>query len=475
MKILRFVPFCLFALSASAGSLESFIGPAQALQGEFSSEALIRIAGARELAPARRMELLELAFDRAGAAREPYKRRPIGLRVQAASGYAGKVYLQDMDALSLRLRAVEAMLPLDAGRARALFGRIPPIVLPRLKCQDAYVYDVSRFYDVLAELTGPEPGKLLERYAAVTAPEQAGPMARLIAASGLPDAEFSAVLSVYSKALGRIEASDRAFSSARLLGRDIQALAAECARRKIPALGLLENYRVYLVIHLSSERCADDETLGGVAVFMSTPTAADLDAVDMANFFNKNLRQDPLKPIEESDSTPTRLEGTAAMPRLCESAGCRAFAAEYKKLLLGANGQPVPAAARETTEWATQLRAALSSLPAWKPETGEDPGFQFLEKASAYSQLVGIAPAGETRDLVLHGLLDFLEKNPLRDSRPAEWFLPVNALIGRTTLDPAGLAGIAEAMRKSPDPVIALFAGLEQAAPRSPDRILPLL
>ena len=423
------------------------------------------------------MELLELAFDRAAGAREPYKRRPIGLRVQAAAGYAGKVYLQDMDALSLRLRAVEAMLPLDPARARTLFGRIPAIALPRLKCQDAWVYDVSRFYDVLGTLlkTAPEPAKLLERYAAIAAPEQAGPMARLITASGLPDPQFAAVLAVYSKSLGRIEASDRAFSSQRLLGRDIQELAAECARRKIPALSLLENYRVYLVIHLSSERCADDETLGGVAVFIGNPTAADLEAVDMASFFNKNLRQDPLKPIEESDSTPTRLEGTAAMPRICESAGCRAFAGENKKLLLGPDGRPLSAAARETPEWAAQFRAALATLSGWKPETAEDPGVQFLEKASAYSQLLGLAPAGADRDLVLRAMLAFLQNNPLRDSRPAEWFLPVNALIGRTALDPAGLAGVAEAMRKSSDPVIALFAALEQAAPRSPDRILPLL
>jgi len=34
---------------------------------------------------------------------------------------------------------------------------------------------------------------------------------------------------------------------------------------------------------------------------------------------------------------------------------------------------------------------------------------------------------------------------------------------------------VAEELRKSDDPVIALYANLEKVAPRTPDRILPLL
>ena len=55
-----------------------------------------------------------------------------------------------------------------------------------------------------------------------------------------------------------------------------------------------------------------------------------------------------------------------------------------------------------------------------------------------------------------------------------------NAVLGgviarREKLDPIGFAPYAEEMRKSANPVIALFAGLEAVAPRSPDRILPIL
>ena len=56
-----------------------------------------------------------------------------------------------------------------------------------------------------------------------------------------------------------------------------------------------------------------------------------------------------------------------------------------------------------------------------------------------------------------------------------EWFLPVNALMGRVGLDPAGLGKFAGELRQSSDPVIALYASLEAVAPRPPDRILALL
>ena len=319
MKIFRIVPFCALALCASAGSLESFIAPAQALTGEFSSEALIRIAASPDLQPARRMELLDLAFDRAAGAREPYKRRPIGLRVQAASGYAGKVYLQDMDALSLRLRAVEAMLPLDAARARALFGRIPAIALPRLKCQDAYVYDVSRFYDVLAMLlkTAPEPAKLLERYAAITAPEQAGPMARLIPPPACPTRSFL---------LSSPSTRNRSAASKPATAPSARSGCSAGISRTSPPSAPGARLRLFRCLKITASTWSSTSPRSGARTtkpwagwpFSSAiRTAADMEAVDMASFFNKNLRQDPLKPIEESDSTPTRLEGTAAMPRIC--------------------------------------------------------------------------------------------------------------------------------------------------------------
>ena len=52
-----------------------------------------------------------------------------------------------------------------------------------------------------------------------------------------------------------------------------------------------------------------------------------------------------------------------------------------------------------------------------------------------------------------------------------EWFLPLNALLARTALDPLGFASLRAETQKSTDPVVALYARLEVLAPRTPDRL----
>ena len=52
--------------------------------------------------------------------------------------------------------------------------------------------------------------------------------------------------------------------------------------------------------------------------------------------------------------------------------------------------------------------------------------------------------------------------------------LPVNALIGRVA-GPRGLGRMADELGKVDDPTMALYANLETVAPRTPDRIMPLL
>jgi hypothetical protein len=82
---------------------------------------------------------------------------------------------------------------------------------------------------------------------------------------------------------------------------------------------------------------------------------------------------------------------------------------------------------------------------------------------------------GPDRELALRATLDYLKQNRFQRENRLEWFLPVSALIGRVALDPAGAGRVAEELRQADDPTIALYANLERVAPRTPDRILPLL
>src|SRR4030095_10376875 len=126
-------------------------------------------------------------------------------------------------------------------------------------------------------------------------------------------------------------------------------------------------------------------------------------------------------------------------------------------------------------EWAQKLAATLDALNAWKQTNRATPAEFFREKAGAYGELLNLAPAGAGRERVVRAYVAFLAANPLQKSNRMEWFLPVNGLIARMGLDPAGDGQFAAELRKSRDPVIAMYAALEALAPRAPDRVLRLL
>ena len=121
------------------------------------------------------------------------------------------------------------------------------------------------------------------------------------------------------------------------------------------------------------------------------------------------------------------------------------------------------------------MKARLTALAQWKDAGAAGPAVYFREKSGAYSELLNLAQNGPNRELVLRAWLDFVKQNPFQKLNRIEWFLPVNALIGRVGLDPGGLSKFAEDLRQVNDPLIVLYANLETVAPRSPDRILPLL
>ncbi|SPE37543.1 conserved exported hypothetical protein [Candidatus Sulfopaludibacter sp. SbA6] len=481
MKTLALIllPF-LRAAAAAPADIDALIDSARAAPDEFAADAIIRIAGTDKIEKARKIELLEQAFQRAAGAPEPYQRHALPLRLDGSSSYWNRVYKQELDALSLRLRAVEAMLPLDGSKARDLFEQIPPLRFPRLKCEEFLVYDAARFYDTLGSIASqdPEPFKLLQKYAgAVASPVELAPMARVLTAARVNDSDFQALAASFATALGKVSGDDRSFTFSTSLGKEIQALVEECKRRRLTPLLLLEAYRLYLVVNFSASRCADDDQLqaGQQSFGIFTGQPADMVAANFIPFFNEKLRMPPLAPIQEQEATPAGLEGVAVGLHYCEDEPCKAFVEQYRGLVFGANGIPLPSAERNTPEWQDKLKARLTALSEWKEAGSAGPAGYFREKSGAYSELFNLAQNGPSRELVLRAWLDFVKQSPFQKVNRDQWFLPVNALIGRVGLDPGGLSKFAEDLRKVNDPLIALYANLETVAPRSPGRILPLL
>ncbi len=486
----RFALFLVPAVCWAATTpvtVDELTGMARSVSGEFAAEALIRIAGIDKIEKPRRIALLEEAFGRAGEAQLPYRRRAGIVRIPGPAGIFNRVYAQGLDAMSLRLKAVNAMIPLDPLKAREMFRRIPPIRLPRLTCEEYLVYDVDGFYDTLsrlasqtftpAEIEKGESFRLTQPYiAAIDSPVEIPAAARLIAASNVSDRDFPALMSAFAKAMKGISGDDRSFTYAEA-GPRIRAVVEAAQQRHAASAPLLEAYRLYLVNNMSAARCADGDLMANnpQSFAFADPHAAEQQGPDPAAYFNLRLRVPPLQDIQEQEVTPSKLEGVAAGLRGCDDAVCKAIVRKYSDLIFDSARNPYPTSHKETPEWADQFQELLASLAAWQPAGKSFAAAHFREKSAFYSDVASIPPTTAGREAVLRAELEYALKAKASAENRVQWFLPINALIGRVTLDPLGLGKLTGDLRAAGDPIIALFVELDAMAPRTPDQIMPLI
>ena len=417
---------------------------ARSLPAEFAANALLRLAEAPALTDvAKKRGILEDAFELAAGAQQPFARRNW---TGSPGSLFDKAYAQGLDACTLQCRAVHDMLAIDYRKAREMFGEVQPPHIPRLDCEDALVYDVSIFYVTAGEMAArafnakevadEEPFQLLLRYAGdLTSPAQLAPIARMLVTASLKPAQFEALLGSFAGALEQVEGDDRSFSGT--VPGDASAaiadLSAECARRKINAQGLQAAWQAYLARQLSGARCAD------------------------------SVARRP-QPSLGAGVKPASIDGKAQPAGECKSPECRKLATQFSSLIVGPNGFGLTPEQKMTSEWGGRLQQYLAALAEWTED--DDPVEYFQAKSRIYSDLYNVTPNGPNRDLLLSTLLIWLQGNSYQRDHRVEWFYPVNTLIIHAFADPRGMRRTMLALQRSADPVIALYAKLEQLLPR---------
>jgi hypothetical protein len=455
--------------AAPALEIEAVLDLARSAPPEVAADTFIRVAGLNQIEKKSAVDLLERAFEMASGAPQPFKRVPVLPRAIGPSGFLARAYRQDLDANSLRLRAVAGLLPLDARRARERFQEIPPLALAPLTCDDFMVYDLDRFYEVLGqvaaqgftpkEIREEEPSKFLAGYIGrIASAVEVAPAARMLASVSLSDSQFQSLATGLAGALGHIADDDRAFTyGAQSAGGAILALVELGQRRQVSPLILLGAYRAFLVNHLSSARCEDREP------------------ADPAAFFNDKLSMPPLLPIDISEITPSKVEGKAKGLAWCENPECRAIREQYRLLVTKETGEVVQSQDREQSQWQARVRDLLTAIAAWTASTDATPAEHFREKIGFFGDVLAIVPSGPTREFVLRSLVDFLSQSRPQAENRLEWLLAVNQLVGRVHLDPLGLGRMAGDLRAARDPVIALAMALEAIAPRPANEVMLLM
>jgi hypothetical protein len=445
----RAIACLLFAWCARA-QVPELAHAARAFPAEFAAEAILRLAEAgRQPASWRAAQIAE-AFQLAGAAREQVKRTvpaPAG-EPRTLDAFTADL---NLDALSLRTRAVTAMAALDGRKARELFESLTVPAIKAGVCASGGTPDVAAYYEALGVVVeagfssderrkGQAAQLLMSVLQSLSSPLQVAPAARLIASAKLSDAEIQAATAALSGALPQISAEDSAFTAAlyrdRLLD-EIAALATNLERRGLPASWLAQNFRRFLIAQLKGPRCA--------------PHVADAGAVlALRDAFNARFGV-LATPLRDEDMVPERVEEPARAPERAES---YTFSMRLRRLRL---------TSREDPEWKNQVREIIDDIQAWSP-SGTSGSEVFHKKAGFFQALLELLPAGAERQAVTERYVGLVSRSGIRQSNPLGWYCHANVLASRLRSDRA--TDLLKEFEASGDGLLAFQAQVEKIAPQ---------
>jgi hypothetical protein len=424
---------------------------------EFSADLLIRLAGSAAVAdPEWKRELLETAFRRAYGVHDSHKRAAPGAAVDSRAGGFTRAYATGLDALTLQVRAVLGMIPLDPVRARELFEWID-FYLPPASCSDMLIPVADEYYAALgtiARRTFPPAAdgrdqalRFLENNLwRARLPSEMPAVVRAVRAFQ-PRAVEAGYLEVSISALmERRERDARSFST---FGLDITTKTGELADLdRAAGVGgetLMRALRKYLVGELSGSRCSD--------------SVAETPIVDA---FNAMVRRgevpaDVATPIAANEMRPARFLGAARADRYWQTPDARRLVDGLVRLRepLLKRGAAV-AAVKQTAAWQTQAQEWLLEVELWngtREPVGRD---YFDEKSLLYGGFLDLAPPAALKTRAIRSFVEFLRRSDKDRDRRALWFAHVRLLLDRR--DPAVLT----AFDQSGDFVLDLYARAER-------------
>jgi hypothetical protein len=169
--------------------IQALVDRARGLPQEFSADLHLNLAASPLIADTQwKRELIEEAFLSGARAPLPYRRRG---EPHTDSRTAKQVEANDLEALTLQTRAVEAMLAFDPQRALAMYDAIAAPDLPPVPCTEIITPNVAAWYDIAAKVfergftakqreKGDDLHFLKQRIAAMRSPSQVVPSLRLI-------------------------------------------------------------------------------------------------------------------------------------------------------------------------------------------------------------------------------------------------------------------------------------------------------
>ena len=356
----------------------------------------------------KRVALIEEIFQRAGEARQPFPLKSATPKTRGGrSDYTVQASVLRLDGLSLRCRAVQSMLAVDARRARILFEDIPPPSLPKPDCMETVVPDIRVIFDTLAAIvergafTAEEtkkqtPLRLAERHIrAIGSSSGLAAAARIIPRLTAAGLDGQALVVAFGGALVNTTDSDRAFSTEVEQGGLVQSTVA------FGDLSVLSTLRSYLARHLTASRCRDTTLAASTSIDSFNQRAAKFDGA-------------ALPPLDANALKPSKVEGEIGPQSWSNEAAMQALLQEARSL---------PPRDRTTADWEVRAREILWKVDDWQSAEGQDPIEFFHQKASLAFALMDIFPSGDLNRKAIVGFAAALNSPEVIREAPAEWLV----------------------------------------------------
>lgn len=466
--LLLFAQALTSPLASRKRSLEvlTLVDQARALPPEFRADTLLRLAGSSLVTEASwKQELIEEAYWSGSHASLPYTQRADGRSDSVATN---AVRANRLESLTLQTRAVRAMLALNPEKALRLFDQIQPVVLPNLACSTVSTPDVVDYYQTAVRVfegsftakqrtDGNDLAFLRQFVVSVESPAQVPPSLEMMFAVKITPDQRRELLSLFAAKLQEIFRSDREYGAAET------ALASAIAMehmRPAEAAVLLPALRSYIVRHISGRRCTDNMPVARIM------------AKSAEQFNNLAAKLDPAKsrykPISAEEAKPAGDDGTYQPDLTGQAAQSQAVRVALRWLTHGdrvrdGNILPWTLKERHSQDWLRNYDDAAKLVHDLKEADENSPEAFFCMKADALNLLATLAPPGPTRHKAMEEYREFLEDYYPSIQNPNLWFTMFRHMLytARFSDEPKNKAWILDALARSSNPIIALYAKLE--------------
>jgi hypothetical protein len=447
-------------------AVEALVAEAAAVPPEFAADVLIRIATSDKLASDLewKRELLDDAFERAAAAREPHRRTALLVSPDTRAGALLQTYDMHLDRVSLQVRVVAAMLSFDLARATELFEWIDLDLNPA-GCDEVLVPAADEYYAALTQIARAMARRgalgsdarsdafqfLLFYLWRARLPSEMPAVVKAIRGFNAEAGEASYLGGALRTILGYGVPDPRAFSTAglELVGR-MSDLADDERRAGLSPSILIQGLRDYLVGELKGARCADSISEGPI-----------VDAFN-AVLRHPGVATHGLDPLTARDTRPSKMLAPAEVESYWRTPEARRLHEQIMQLR-GPDRQPLPASIRRARPWREDAEAFVVDLERWSGVREASDPDGLYQKGLLLGGLFDLAPQPELRVRALGGLVDLLRHSAVGYERPALWFLPVARLL--ESARGASRVELIAALAKSGQPTLALYAHLDRSVP----------